>query len=396
MPSVREYFKKKEKQQTDEFHKKLVRHRLAVIYRTVLAIAVVSAFLVACYISYQNKIYTTYETISSSQRAEIENASYVNYNGNILKYSKDGATAMDINNNMLWNQTYEMQNPMVDICGEYVAIGDYKGNRIFVMNSSGLQGEIELRMSILSFRVAANGNMAITLDGGNVTWIHLYDKNGVLIAESSATMSNNGYPLAVDISDDSKLLSVSYLNVDSSSQKSSVAFYNFGGVGQSKIDNYVSGFDYVNTIVPYVRFLNESTCLAVGNDRMTIFKGKEIPVVSFQMNMEDELQGVFNSDKYVGLVFREGTENAKYRIDVYDTNGTLCITEPFNIDYTDVLIHKEQIMIYNNAECVLYNAKGIQKFAGEFDMPVTLVLPTASPTRFVLVGPDSTKTIRLG
>ena len=41
---------------------------------------------------------------------------------------------MDIKGNAVWNQTFEMQNPIVDVCQNVVAIGDYNGRVIYVMN----------------------------------------------------------------------------------------------------------------------------------------------------------------------------------------------------------------------------------------------------------------------
>ena len=50
--------------------------------------------------------------------------------GHLLTYSKDGAGCMDIKGNAVWNQTFEMQNPIVDVCNDVVAIGDNKGSTI--------------------------------------------------------------------------------------------------------------------------------------------------------------------------------------------------------------------------------------------------------------------------
>ena len=59
--------------------------------------------------------------------ARVDGSTYLALGSNILTYSKDGANCMDSKGVVLWNQTYEMQNPMVDINGSVVAIGDYNG-----------------------------------------------------------------------------------------------------------------------------------------------------------------------------------------------------------------------------------------------------------------------------
>ena len=64
------------------------------------------------------------------------------FDGYLLNYSKDGAGCMDTKGNAVWNQTFEMQNPIVDICQNVVAIGDYNGRTIYVMNTGGPMGNI--------------------------------------------------------------------------------------------------------------------------------------------------------------------------------------------------------------------------------------------------------------
>ena len=77
-------------------------------------------------------IYTDYTVIRSMDYDEATTSSFVKYGKNILRYSTDGISAFNMDNEMLWNQTFEMQNPLIDVCGEYIAIGDYKGSKIYV------------------------------------------------------------------------------------------------------------------------------------------------------------------------------------------------------------------------------------------------------------------------
>ena len=60
--------------------------------------------------------------------------------------------------------------------------------------------------------------------------------------------------------------------------KSSVAFYNFGAVGQNNTDNYVSGYDYIDRVVPLARFLDNRSLFAVSDDRIMFFGGAQKPM----------------------------------------------------------------------------------------------------------------------
>ena len=76
-------------------------------------------------------------------------------------------------------------------------------------------------------------------------------------------MQKSGYPAALALSPDGKLMAVSYIAVENGSTKSSVAFYNFSSVGQNFVDNFASGADYVDAVIPYITFLSNDTAVTI-------------------------------------------------------------------------------------------------------------------------------------
>ena len=275
MTNIRDYFRKKEKRQDDSLGMKILKHRLVILYRTVLIIAVVAAAAAVVIVQAKNRVYESYEEISSVPRENISGSVTFALGEHILTYSNDGANCVNGEGDQLWNQTFEMQNPIVDICGDVAAMGDYNGRTIYVMDSQGTLGEIDTKMPIRNFVVSANGVVAAILDDTNITWIYLFDASGNTLAYFKTTMKQSGYPISITISDNGSLVGVSYLYVDSGVMKSSVAFYNFGPVGQNEIDNFVSGYDYMDSVVPYVRFLDSETAVAVSDDRLVMYSGSQ-------------------------------------------------------------------------------------------------------------------------
>lgn len=395
MSRSREYFDKKQDIDKNEFRHKLLRHRLTIFYRIVLVILIIAAISIALYYNYQNMIYTEYEVIKRVEFEETSTASYMNYNGNILKFSQDGATAFTMEDTMIWNETYEMQNPMVDIAGEYVVLGDYMGTQIYVMNSSGKCGEIDAMLPVQKFCVSASGTVAAVLEDGSTTWIRVYNKEGTIVADIKTTMAISGYPVSIALSDDGIKLAVSYLFIDSGVLTTTVGFYNFGAVGQNEIDNFVSGYNYANTVVSYVDFLNDGTAIGVGDDKFVIYRGNQKPVSEFELPIEEEVKSVFHGDKYTGLVFASGNSTSKYRIDVYDEEGSLAFSKDFDIEYTDIILHDELVIIYGSSNCEIYNIKGVEKYAGTFDKSVLTLIPTESLTRFLLISSNRAEEIQL-
>ena len=132
-------------------------------------------------------------------------------------------------------------------------------------------------------------------EDGSTTWIYVYDAKGNVLVYFKTKMSNSGYPVAVALSPDAMLMSVSYLYVDSGVMRSSVAFYNFGEVGQNELHNYVSGFNYTDSVVPYVKFLNGEIAVAVADDRIMFYKGNQKPAVLSETLLNQEILGIYIS-----------------------------------------------------------------------------------------------------
>lgn len=394
MANVREYLKTKESS-PKELHSKILKHRLKIFYRTALAIVVIATIGILIRISISNKIYTEYRVKSTVKWSESSGAVCTQYNGNILSYSKDGANCTNLDGKVLWNQTYEMQNPVIDINGDYVAIGEYNGNVIYVMNSSGKQVVIDTKMPIRKFCVSESGVVVASLEESSITKICVYDAEGNIPVEFKTTMTDFGYPVDISISNNSKMVVVSYLHLDSGMMTSSVAFYNFGEVGLNYNDSFVSGYDYVDAIVPTVQFMNNESAFAVADNRLMIYKGNEIPTSTSETILKEEVVSVYYSSSYIGLVFVNPSGDTRYKMDIYDTSGVKIRTLEFDLEYSDIIFQDESILIYNAESCNLYNIKGIEKFAGDFEKSVLAVIPSSKITTYTIVTNDTIDTIEL-
>lgn len=379
----------------NEYNSRVIRHRVLMFYRTLLIIAVILAIVFSLYISYQTKEYTGYEVVSDEDRTDADEAIYIAYNENVIKYSQDGAEAYDGNNNAIWNITFEMQNPQVEVCGEYAAIGDFKGTKIYVINASGEQGEIETKLPVSTFCVSGQGVVAAVIEGDMETKINLYNSSGEILASMKCTMSKSGYPADVSLSPDGMKLGVSYMRIENGELKSSVAFYNFDEVGQNEIDNYVSGYDYIDTVVPKIKFINEETAFALGDNRFVIYKGAQKPTSTYETFLEDEVLSVYYGENTIGLVFRDSSNEGQYRIDIYNDKGEIQLSKPFDIEYTDIVLKKEYIIIYNNTDCLVYKLNGTTKFNGQFEEPMLLLVPGNRLTKWTLVNRDTVQSVKL-
>lgn len=372
-------------------------HRLKIFGGVLFVILIIACACLYAKYYFDTKIYTGYEILGKSLRYDSENAKYLTYNGHILKYSHDGAESYDGLKEARWNITYEMQDPQIATCGDYVAMADQGSTEIFVMSGTGTASTINTKLPVVNFSVAGQGVVAAVLDDGSSARIHIYDAEGNELAAIKSSMSQSGYPVDVALSPDGTLLGVSYTRVDAETGTvhSSVAFYNFGDVGQNEIDNYVSGYDYENTVMPRIRFLSHDSAVAVGDNHIVFYSGSQKPEAVSENSINEEIQSLFFGKEETALVFRSDEGGNKYRLIVYGKNGKVLMDEDFELAYTDIQIADKKAIIYNDTACEIMNFDGKVRYDGLFEDPVLLMVPTNSMSEYILINRDMTQEIRL-
>lgn len=375
---------------------KIRSHRLAIIYRTVLILVLVAAGLALAYFSWRDKVFSEAEVIQTAQISEASQAQFCSLDEYLIQYSKDGIRCMNADGDVLWNQTYEMQAPIVRTCRKMIAAGDYNGHIIYVASTDGPMGTIDTNLPIRSFCVASQGVVAAVLDDQDIAWIYLYDAQGNTLASFKTTMGDSGYPLTVAISPNGELVGVSFLYAKEGKIRTSVAFYNFGSVGQNVIDNYVSGYDYTGVVAPFLQFLSDDAVCAVGDDRVMFYAGSQIPTSQAEhLTGGEEIAGVYYGSEHAALLFHNSTSEGAYRLQVYAKNGDEKVKIFFDQDYDDILLLSDRIVIYGADSWIIYDMKGDQKFAGAFETPVRIMIPTGMRNRFLAVTGNTVETLEL-
>lgn len=391
----RESNESKEQKDDISLHSRIKRHKVLMFYRICAVVAMIAVAVIVIFFRWKNVVYKDYEIKQQYDWEKSSEAKCISLQGMIVAYSKDGMSCTDSKGKIVWNQTYEMQSPMIRTCKNVVAIGDYNGRKIYISNTEGNLGSIDTTMPIRDFCVAANGVVAAVLDDTTVTAIYLYSATGELLASFKTTMSKSGYPISVAISDAGTQVAVSYLKAEDGQVSSSIGFYNFSSVGQNYTDNLVGGYGYANSVVPFVKFMNNDTVAAVADNRLMFFQGKQKPSNTKDIMITEEIQSVFSNESYIGLVFYNPTGETTYRMDVYDTTGEKKKELTFNTEYREVLFSTQGVVIYSETECLIYDWEGRLKYDGTFKEGIECVIPSTSISRYALVTDSSIQTIEL-
>jgi len=363
--------------------KKIRKHRMHSMLRVLLIVGVIIAITSVLVNSYKNQVFSGYVITRKGDYQVIENTSYTQNAGNLIRYSKDGISSTNSNGEVLWNLTYEMQTPIVKTADGFVGVGDYNGHIIHLVDSKGNTYEVDTKLPIRDFSVSSAGYVAAILEDAGNSWINLFSKEGTKIVEAKATMSKTGYPITCALS--GEVMGVSYFYVDGSTMRNSVTFYNFGGVGENVTDHIVSGYDYYNAVVPMIQFMNDESSFAVADNRLMFFAGSKKPVSNADILLDRQIQGVYYSNTHVGLLFYDQTGENKYCLDVYNVSGEKVLSYAFDRNFKDILIRNDQIIIYNESGCEVVGLNGKIKFEGSFEGRVHYVVATDSPRKFLIV-----------
>ena len=385
---------KREKGQAD-YHQKLRHYRLSHVYRILLVVIALIALIALVVVQYKNHVYTSYEVTNTVDVEVVNGTVNMPLGSHILTYSNDGAHCTDAKGKVLWNQTYQMQDLIIATNGNVVAIGDYNGREVYILNENERLGEISTTMPIRNIAVAQTGRVAVTVADTKITWIQIYDVDGEFQFEVKTTMDKSGYPIATALSPNGELLALSCIYVDSGVVKSRVAFHNFGQVGEGKSDFYVNGYTYPDTVVPVIRFMDDGTAYAVGDDRLVFYSGQRIPEATNTYLFEEEIQGIYNNENYVGLLFRGNSIDARNKLSVYRNTGEKINDYLFDTDFEHLFFGQESFAVYSEQECLIRTLGGVDKYQGEFSKSVKVMIPQGNSYKYLILTNDSIDMIQL-
>ena len=357
-----------EEEYADNYELRLSRHKRNIVKKTVITVVAIAAAVTAVGFYIEKRSYHNYKVVQSSEQEDVVSTSYIEMDGDILRYSPDGVSLVSDKMSTLWSETYQMQNPVADVNGTRAVIADKDGTTLEIYDKSGKTGSVTTSYSIIKARVSKSGLVAAILDGGDDTWIDFYSTDGSLIAENQTKIDDPGYPLDIAVSEDGVVMMVTYQFVDGSDTTSYVAFYNFGDVGQNEDDRIVSGYKYEGMVVPQIQYLSNNRSIALKDNGFTIYQGSQIPKEVKTIETDKEIVSTFYDDDMVGLVFKNDSKDKQYIMEVYNTaDGKLKFKEDFNIPYTTIKLSGGNILMYNSSQMCVMNSRGVQKYLGSVD-----------------------------
>ncbi len=360
--------------------------------RIMIAGVVILAIILVYSVIQSRRIYHSYEVMSAVVSSDDASTSYQVNKYGMIRYSNNGIALTDKSGNVIWNQTYEMNNPIIAYAGNYIAAGDRGASTLYIFNQYGQCGKLTTDLPIQGMQMAENGVVAAILSDSESNFINLYDKQGNRLVGIRATLENTGYPLAVGVSPDASRVVVSYLSITESAKvQTKLVFYDFSNVNGEH--EKLTGV--INSLCPKIQFL--------GKQRVAVFREKGFDIYSvdgevkmvFSTEFEDEIRSIFTGEQKLGFVFRNRDDNGKFRIELYDVSGQKSMTIYSNIDYTDLSADSDEVVLYNNSHAEIYKYNGKQVFDGAFENRITAMMPSWDTGMYWLVEDSRLSEVRV-
>lgn len=348
-----------------------------------VAVVIVLVTVGSCFfIKYQTFDYI--EITKSYENNSTDNANYKRCLDGILRYSRDGVAFLSETREEIWNQPCQMNNPVVEVCGNSVAIGDKGGTSILVFQKKGLKGEIQTTRPIEKFAVSSQGIVSAILKDEEAPLVMCYDAMGNKLVEHVVSLTTMGYPIDVAISPDGKTTIVSYLYTEENKITTKVVYYYFGDFDNEKKDYQVLETEFKNTLVPTIAFVNENRSILIADNGVYFYKGTDKPEEVAHMEVKKEIQSVAYGDNLVAVVIRND-ESTNYKLNIYNLKGKILASVDVEKEYTRMQVIDGQILMYDNQMCSIFHKDGICKYEGNMDENILEIFPISGFNKYMVI-----------
>lgn len=380
----------------EELEKQLHEHRKENFKMLVRIVLILGIVIVAVNIIYALRSYDAYEVTNVVERNSNSATEYQLYGNYILEYSNDGISCLGENQEIVWNQSFEMVSPEVVICGSYLVVYDEGGTQLFILTEGGLQKRIETTAPIQTVCVAKQGTVAVLMREGIVSQVKLFDKKGNELANGKFYGEKGSFPIDIALAYDGTKLAVDMVDVSAGSVKTTISFYNFGSVGQSEIDNNVGSYSFEGLLVPEIDYISDDKMICMGTGRLLVFEGNQKPELISDIVVEQEVLSYFHNEKYVGIVYDDVDEEALWHVKVMDLRGNSVMENDISIAYDTIeFLSNNEICVTNKTECEIFTIHSIKKFSYTFDKELYKILSGDTGQNYTFIFKGTIEEVKL-
>ena len=397
----------------------------------VLLLTAVTAFAVIT-IFFSKKSYTGYEVAAETAKNLPEGSDYVTDYGKILCYNDEGITIFNGKGEIEWNAALNMTNPKITVNNGCAVIADIGGRNLLVVNHKNIpakQVNLQMLQDILLVDISEQGEIAVLMEadkGYNIQLINPYDNNNSLKAEIKTYSKDDGYALSMAMSKDGSKLVTEYVKTDNNEIKSTLTFYNFDKIGEnSNADRIVGVFPFEDTIFPKLKFVDNNTVCAYGDNKIVCFEAKREPALIWEKKIAGRIERIAEdetgfailvdesnismvdstnvtsssavSSDYIDSDYLNNENVSKDKPVVYSFNysGSKNFAEAVDINAKGMSFNDGETVLYSENNCIIFDSNGNQKFKTKFNDGIISLFPTNNKTKYYAVLGKKLKVIKL-
>lgn len=364
-----------------------------------IGIAVIAGITVIIIFAYyfMNRSFSGYDVISEKARADSNSVVYKSFQDKLLKYSRDGISVVDGTGDTLWNGGYEMEKPVVDVCGNYVVVADIGAKQFCVYNGEDQGIAIETALPVGRAKVSANGKVAVLLHDEDSDVVNIYNPYSTveqLEVEIPTNVVDDGYPLDFDISPDGNSFVIAYMLVENGGMENKVCFYNFTEVGQEQ-NTLVGGKSLEKKMVSGICFVAEDEVAVFYEDGFSLFANMKKPEGIFEKVFEKEIKSVGYDKENILVITGTAGNTEDQTVHLFNLRGKEELEEKIEYKYSDVLLTGRELIFTDDQTCHILRKNGKEKFFFDFGKNFDYLFPASKDNQYYFLDKNSIQLIKI-
>ena len=381
---------------------------------------------------FSKKLYKSYEVSAQSAKTLPEDAGYATDYAKLLSYNSEGISIYNEKAEIEWNAALNMTNPKITVNSGYAVVADIGGRNILVVNHKSVPAaQVSLTMlnDILLTDISEQGEIAVLMQdekGYDIQLINPFDKNNSLKAEIKTYSKDDGYALSLAMSKDGSKLVTEYVKTENNEIKSTLTFYNFDKVGEnSNADRIVGVFPFEDTIFPKLKFADNNTVCAYGDNKIVCFAAKKEPEILWEKNIAGKIERIAEDkngfailvdesglmqantggaasdsaieDDYIDSDYLTGEADSNGKIVLYSMHysGGKAYSREVDINPKGMSYNDGEIVLYSDTNCIIFDSNGNIKFKNKFNDGITSFTQAGGRTRYYAIVGKKLKVMRL-
>ena len=151
---------------------------------------------------------------------------------------------------------------------------------------------------------------------------------------------------------------------------------------------------YEDTVMADIFFMGSDRSVVVGDSSFVIYRGTDSPEVEKEITLDQEIQSVFHSGRYIGFVLLN-QEKSGYELRLYNRQGEQVVSRELPGKYSNAKIDGDEVILFDGDRCCIVTASGIIKYEGELDIEALEMFRAFGVNRYYVINVDELRVIYL-